>query len=231
MSPPNTLRGSTRQRGWIAVIAVAAQVAACGSVVSSPVASPGATSVATSEASATAAVVASTKPVGTASATEVDGMTIVKLGLAPGTYPIDVTFAFGSIWTANHHTNDVSRIDPVTMGEVARIAGGSGPGWFATTDEALWVSDQNGVGMTRIDPATNLPVASIGSDAPCNRPVVAFGMVWQPACDANVILRIDPASNAVERVPAAGRFDLFAIGDELYAAGESGLARLANPAK
>ena len=162
---------------------------------------------------------------GTPATTVVEGVTLTSLVLGGDVYPIDVVEAFGSIWIANHHTDDVTRMDPATMAVVATVEAGAGPGWFAVTDDAIWVSNQNAVGVTRIDPETNRQVGLVGDDAPCWHPVVAAGSVWQSACDANVYMRIDPATNAVTRIPAEGRFTLVVVDEVLYAGGEAGLAR------
>ncbi len=115
-----------------------------------------------------------------------------------------VTEAFGSIWVANIHANEVRRYDPATMAELARIDVPSAA-WFAVADGALWVTHQNGTGLSRIDPASNTVVANVGDVPPCAEPVVAFDSVWQSACDARVILRIDPATNEVQdSIPSDG---------------------------
>jgi YVTN family beta-propeller protein len=124
-------------------------------------------------------------------ATFLDGTAaqVLRLGIDAG--PIDVVEAFGSIWTANIHSNDVSRLDPTTLEELARIPAGTGPAWFAVTDDALWVTNQLGSGLVGIDPATNAVVAAIGEAQPCGAPVLTNGSLWASACDSNVILRID----------------------------------------
>jgi streptogramin lyase len=119
----------------------------------------------------------------------------LRLGTNAG--PIDVVEAFGSIWTANIFSHDVSRLDPTTLEQLARIPAGEGPAWFAVTDDALRVTNQlNGPGLARIDPDTNLVVTEIGDSQPCGAPVLAFESLWVSACDSGVILRIDLADIA-----------------------------------
>jgi DNA-binding beta-propeller fold protein YncE len=149
-----------------------------------------------------------------------------RLSLGVDAGPIEVTEAFGSIWVADIHANDVRRYDPATLAQLARIPV-PGAAWFAQADNALWVTNQTGIGLSRIDPATNTVVAHVGDDPPCGAPVVAFGDLWQAACDGDVFLRIDPVRNAVlSTVPAHGHVFLVLAGDRLVTVGPEGLARL-----
>lgn len=157
----------------------------------------------------------------------VDGVSVRTLKLLGDAAPLDIAYAFGSVWTANHDKDTVTRLDPKTMAVLGTIEVGSGPGWFAVTDNALWVTNQNGTGLTRIDPATNRVVGSVGDVAPCGAPVVAFGSLWQSACDAGVILRIDPVRNVVvETIPATGHAFLALARDRLVTTAADGLAIL-----
>lgn len=155
----------------------------------------------------------------------VDGVTVRTLQDGPLLAPIDVAVAFGSVWVADHHGPTVTRVDPKTMTIEAVVATGSGPGWFAVTDDAVWVSNQNGRGMTRIDPATNATEMT-GRWATCGRPTVAFGSIWQPACDAHRIMRIDPVTTASVDIAAPGHTSVIRAGTALVAGGPNGLARL-----
>ena len=149
-----------------------------------------------------------------------------RLDLGPDAGPIGVTSAFGSIWVADIHADDVRRFEPTTMRELARIPV-PGAAWFAVADGALWVTNQVGTGLTRIDPVTNTVVAHVGDVPPCGAPVVAIGSIWQAACDADVILRIDPATNTVvDTIPARGHLFLVLAGDRLISVGPEGLASL-----
>src|SRR5690349_5787922 len=95
-------------------------------------------------------------------ATTLDGLSaqVVRLGADAG--PIDVVGAFGSIWVANIHSNDVNRLDGTTLAQQARVPAGTGPAWFATTETGVWVTNQLGAGLALIDPATNSAVATVG---------------------------------------------------------------------
>ena len=156
----------------------------------------------------------------------IDGIPAKTLSLGTDAAPIDVTFAFGSIWVANHHKNTVVRLDPESMATQATIPVGQGPGWFVVMDDTIWVSEQLGHGLTRIDPATNAPVSHVGSYATCGRGVAALGQVWQPACDAHQIMRIDPATNHSVDVSSGDANSLVLADTVLIASGPAGLARI-----
>jgi DNA-binding beta-propeller fold protein YncE len=158
--------------------------------------------------------------------TTVGALSAQRLSLGIDAGPISVTKAFGSIWVADIHANDVRRYAPATFAELARIPA-PGAAWFAQADDALWVTNQTGVGLHRIDPTTNAPVALVGNAPPCGAPVIAFGSLWQSACDGNVILRIDPATNTVLKTfPAQGHSFLVLAGGRLITGAAEGLAAL-----
>lgn len=168
----------------------------------------------------------SPSPAPTAEATFVGTLAAMRLSLGVDAAPISVTEAFGSIWVADIHGNDVRRFDPLTLRELARIPV-RGAAWFAVADDALWVTNQTGAGLTRIDPATNTVAAQVGEVPPCGAPVVAFDSIWQAACDANVVLRIDPVRNVViDTIPAQGHGFLVLAGGRLITSGSDGLATL-----
>ena len=156
----------------------------------------------------------------------VDGVSTMALALGSRAAPIDVALAFGSIWIANHHSDTVTRMDPATMTIQASIDVGPGPGWFAVTEDAVWVSNQNGTGLTRVDARTNTAGTRAGRWAACGKPIVALGSIWQPACDAHRIMRIDPKTSEVVDLEAAGRFGIAQAGKTLLVGGPKGLARL-----
>lgn len=149
------------------------------------------------------------------------------LNLGRRTGPFDIVEAFGSLWVTGHHTDEVLRIDPVSLEILARIRSGPGPGWFAVTDDALWVTNKNGAGMSRLDPLTNTLVTSVGAGSPCGAPTAAAGSVWFLGCDTQVIERIDPATDrVVASIPSSDYSEPLRAGDLLVSATVDGLARL-----
>lgn len=154
---------------------------------------------------------------------------VIDLGLDAA--PIDAVVAFGSVWVANHHSDDVVRIDPTTGAEQARIAftDGTGPAWFAVSDDAVWVTRQNHAGAARIDPETNeLDPIQAGSLPPCGPPVIAGGALWYLACDTGQMVRIDLATGDDSEIAAEGLSNPIAADDVLYAVGPDGVVRLAD---
>jgi hypothetical protein len=155
----------------------------------------------------------------------VDGVAVRTLERGPLSAPIDVVVAFGSVWVANHHGDSVTRVDPTSMTILATIQTGTGPGWFAVAEDAVWVSNQNSVGMTRVDPRTGDTIRT-GRWATCGRSIVAFKAIWQPACDAHRVMRIDQTSFVSTDVPSPGQMSLVRVGSTLVSGGPGGLARL-----
>jgi DNA-binding beta-propeller fold protein YncE len=188
------------------------------SLAASPSASPAASPSASTRASASPPARPSPE------ATTLGSFSAQRLDLGPDAAPIAVTEAFGSIWVADIHANDVRRYEPGTLEELARIPV-PGAAWFAQTGGALWVTSQTGTGLTEIDPHTSSAVTHVGDDPPCGAPVYAFGDLWQAACDADVILRIDSiTAKLIERIPARGHGFLVLVGDRLITVGPEGLA-------
>jgi len=179
-------------------------------------------------------------PLPSPQATSLDGSPAMVLRFGIDAGPIDVVEAFGSIWTANIHSHEVVRLDATTVQPIARIPAGTGPAWFAVTDDALWVTNQTGSGLVLIDPATNLAGLSFGEATPCGAPVLAFDSLWASACDSNVILRFDTAdladiaagrrfpsnSELISEITAPGyRWLAFAAG-RLFTGNAAGLAEV-----
>src|SRR5215210_8823958 len=54
-------------------------------------------------------------PIGTPIATQLAGVTTRIIPLGSDSTPIDVVYAFDSIWVASHHYNAVFRLDPTTL--------------------------------------------------------------------------------------------------------------------
>jgi DNA-binding beta-propeller fold protein YncE len=231
---------SDRTQTWrfataLAGIAAVALVAAVGVVLIQPSSGPGVVGTPAPIVSPGPSVVPSPRastvaptptPAPTPQSTTLGQVSARSLFLGTDAAPIAVTEAFGSIWVANIHANQVRRYDPATMTELARIPAPSAA-WLAVTDGAIWVTHQTDVGLSRIDPATNTVVANVGDVPPCAEPILAFDSLWQSACDAGVILRIDPSTNEIQdRIPSAGHLWLTFTGDRILAIGSAGLAIL-----
>jgi DNA-binding beta-propeller fold protein YncE len=224
---PDPIGGSRTQvwrfaSGLAAAATIAVVIVTMGIVLSQTGTGPGSTATPTPTSSPSPSPTPSPSP----SPTTLGTLSARSLSLGTDAAPIAVTEAFGSIWVANIHANEVRRYDPATMAEQARIDVPSAA-WFAVADGALWVTHQNGRALSRIDPASNTVVANVGDVPPCAEPVVAFDSLWQSACDARVILRIDPTTNEIlDRIPSEGHLFLAFAGDRLIALGSDGPASL-----
>jgi streptogramin lyase len=212
----------TSRSGVVAAASLLLLVAACAPASVAPSTSP---QTSASASSSPAGSAASAEP--TPFATTAGDAQALVLSLGRRSGPFDIVQAFGSIWVASHHTNEVVRIDPASLEVIARIASGPGPGWFAVSDDAIWVTNKNGAGMSRIDPETNEMVASVGSGSPCGTPTFAAGSVWYQGCDTQLLVRIDPATDkVVAQIPSIKYSEPFKAGDRLISATSDGLALL-----
>jgi peptide/nickel transport system substrate-binding protein len=72
-----------------------------------------------------------------------------------GNGPTAVLAAFGSIWVANHLDDSVSRLEPATGREVAKIPVRDGPNALAAAAGSVWVGNELDGSITEIDPDTN----------------------------------------------------------------------------
>lgn len=190
----------------------------------SPSASP-----ASSSSEAPPSETATPLPTPLATVTGDHGALVIELGLDQA--PIDIVVAFGSVWVANHHSDDVVRLDPDTGIEQARIAfsDGTGPAWFAVADDGVWVTRQNNTGIARIDPDTNeFDPVQAGALPPCGPPAIARGAVWYYACDTGKMVRVDLATGRASAIEADALSNPVAADGELYAVGQDGVVRLAD---
>lgn len=221
---------TTAQLRLLAITVLALGTTACGTAAGTPsgsgAGSPPAGATTPAGSARPARTPAPTDPPLVPLTSTIDGIKAMTLRLGDDELPLDVAVAFGSVWVASHHGNTVVRLDPETMAVQARVPAGSGPGWFAVTDDAVWVSVQMGRGMSRIDPATNKAERQVaGQWAPCGAPAVAMGSIWQPACDADKLMRIDPETREVTDFSWGRRLGVVAGGDALYGSGPLGIAR------
>jgi virginiamycin B lyase len=123
--------------------------------------------------------------------------------------PVDAYADFavgdGSIWLTNPNANTVDRIDLETYRVSKTIHVGKNPLGIAVTPSAVWVANAGLAtpdipSLSRIDPATNKVVATIrlGPTSACCAlhmgVIVAAGAVWTVVPQANMAVRVDPAT-------------------------------------
>ena len=81
------------------------------------------------------------------------GLTFAHQSLGSG--PTAVLPAFGSIWVTNQFDDTVSRVEPSTGREDAKIPVGDGPNAVTSAGGSLWVANELDGSISKIDPATN----------------------------------------------------------------------------
>ena len=112
-----------------------------------------------------------------------------------------IAVAAGSLWIPASAHNEVLRIDPATMGIVARVTAGRAPGSVVSDGTSVWVALQEDAAMARIDPALNAVVQTVR----VGRRDLTDGP-WQAAYDGSQILVSMPGSGRVAHLdPHAGR--------------------------
>lgn len=144
-----------------------------------------------------------------------------------GRSPEGMAFTPGSVWTANHrsdevegapapHTFSISRVDLASNTETARIPVEHradkfddwdnfccGPQGMTAGFGSVWVGDATSNVVYRIDPSTNTVIATIsppeGSQA-CGDLASDATAIWVGAgCDSTTIWSIDPQTNTVSK--------------------------------
>jgi DNA-binding beta-propeller fold protein YncE len=144
-----------------------------------------------------------------------------------GHSPEGIAFGFGSVWVANHRsdagdprlgptatqgTYSISRVDPSTNRESARIPVEvrehpdpwirfcCGPQGITVAAGAVWTADANLRAVVKVDPDTNRAVATIPitlGDS-CGGMTGDDAAVWLASgCNSSTVVRIDPRTNSV----------------------------------
>jgi streptogramin lyase len=129
---------------------------------------------------------------------------------------------FGSIWTGIPNTGSVVRINEKTNAIEATIpiAGPASPcGGLAVNSTAVWITSCDGGPLvTQIDPATNTVSGTIDLGGRAYTFATVADRPWISPT-AGQIVRLDPASHAVDRVVAPGLGFASGGGDVVVAAG------------
>jgi YVTN family beta-propeller protein len=137
----------------------------------------------------------------------------------------DIATGEGSVWVTTFDEDKLTRIDPATNRVVAEVRVGTNPEALGFTPGAVWVADHRGGTVTRVDPKTNTVVAKIavgpkGPSGP-SRITVVNGGVWTLLPNSAAVVRIDVATNRVDRSYAisGGAGGLTSDGEVIYVAG------------
>jgi streptogramin lyase len=102
------------------------------------------------------------------------------------------------------HDGFVTRLDPETGEQLARVEVGGRPGVTLGLG-SVWAGSDDEKTLSRIDPMSNEVIATIDLPSNGKDAVIADGSVWiavspqRGACEgASYLVRIDPASNAID---------------------------------
>jgi hypothetical protein len=138
-------------------------------------------------------------------------MAEVDVGPAGASGPQGVAADATAVWVGIPNIDSVVRIDPTTNAVVATIKTTTSPcGGIAVQPDAVWVSscfdDRH---IVRIDPRTNVNLTEIDIGGHNGGAVLVDGDPWFPV--GNRLVRVDPATNRIDRVIefANGEFEAF----------------------
>ena len=140
-----------------------------------------------------------------------------------GTEPADVTVAGGAVWVLNSVDETVSRIDPDSDEVVATVHlpdVAAPPESITSSGGALWLPATD-LGLVRIDPATNQS-SIIPLRGCCSGPIMADGgAIWAADSSTATLLRFQPVSRRIARIPLSDVVDLVTDGDQVVALGHA----------
>jgi DNA-binding SARP family transcriptional activator/ABC-type transport system substrate-binding protein/outer membrane protein assembly factor BamB len=137
--------------------------------------------------------------------------------------PVRVAYGDGAVWSLSE-TGELSRIDPASGQEVARVGLGVEPGGLAVGEGSVWVTGRTSPILFRIDPVTTriadrfpLPMKDVVTNL-TGEVVVGDSSVWVGHGGFNPgawIERLDPETGRVQaRIPVlAGDADHLAFAD------------------
>jgi hypothetical protein len=144
----------------------------------------------------------------------------IPTGVSPGYMAIGA----GSLWVAEQ--DGVARVDPATNKVVATIGGVGIPYIVTFGAGSVWVVENAGTedgAIGRIDPATNTLVATITMGHCCAGLVATSDAIYASQYRNNMIVKIDPQTNAVTNFKAIAAPTKLAISNgSLWACTESG---------
>jgi DNA-binding SARP family transcriptional activator/ABC-type transport system substrate-binding protein len=151
-----------------------------------------------------------------------------------------VRFGYGALWSVSAD-GELTRLDPTTGKEVARLGLGIEPAGLAVGADSVWLTDRNSPTVHRIDPTVNEPIDPL--TLPMNRVVtdltgevaVGAGSIWVGHGAFNPgawVERLDPKTGRIQHrfSVLAGDADHLAFGDgALWVASTSGELRKIDP--
>jgi streptogramin lyase len=129
-----------------------------------------------------------------------------RIELGPGTRPVSIEVAFGSVWVADGAGGAVLRVDADEGTEPVEIPVGAEPSDLVAGRRSLWVAVEGEPALVRVDPDSNAVDATVSlADAP-NSVAYADGYVWAVSPDGGTLARVDARTlQAPEVVELGGR--------------------------
>jgi streptogramin lyase len=155
-------------------------------------------------------------------------MATIEVGPTGPSGPNWLASGLGSVWTDIPNNGTVVRLDPKTNLVQATIhtpPGFTGCGGIALGLDAAWVSGCDAsAALGRIDPATNLAVAVVplpGHGGPSLIDDLPWVSVDTGDQEAGLLVRIDPATNTIDRVlvpdvPFGGGGGIVVVGSSVW---------------
>jgi virginiamycin B lyase len=151
----------------------------------------------------------------------------ITVGPAAPSGPNWLAGGLGSIWVDVPNSGTIVRIDAITNRVQAVIPtpdGFSPCGGLAVGSAAVWVTSCSAqTAMTRIEPASNTVVATVNLGGHGYNPTLINDAPWISVdtgnADTGMLVRIDPATNSIDRVLVPGA--PFGGGGDIVVAGGS----------
>ncbi len=121
---------------------------------------------------------------------------IAKVRIPPGAGAVRA--GLGGIWVTYPEKDEVLRIDPSSLEEMARIQVGAGPLFLDVGEGGVWVMNQDDGSVSHIDPQTNTASTIIVDSGTIQGGDIAVGAgsVWLRG-SAELVAQIDPGSDTV----------------------------------
>ncbi len=145
---------------------------------------------------------------------------------APVRDTVRLAYGMGAVWSASS-TGELTRLDPATGKEVARLGLGIKPAGLAVGEGSVWVTGRTSPTLLRIDPSVNevvdrfpLPMKGVVTDG-TGEVAVGAGSVWVGHGGFNPgawVERLDPETGGVQK-----RFSILAGDVDHLAFGEGAL--------
>jgi YVTN family beta-propeller protein len=128
----------------------------------------------------------------------------------------DVTFGYGSVWTANGILGSVSRIDPTVSAvsnTIEDVSSRAQDGAIGVGEGGVWYASAIGA-VAKIDPTSNRAVGSgIAGDTP-SAVAVGNGFVWVANASGNTVSQMNPRTiGEVRPISVGGRPQGLAAGE------------------